>query len=110
MDQDYKVLAQFAPFAATDTDLYTVPAATQTVISTIVITNRSATDTATYRVAVIPATQELEGKHYIVFNTPLVARDSMTLTAGITLSAGDKIMVRSSSADFSFSLFGVEFS
>jgi hypothetical protein len=41
MATTYKVLAQSAPAATTDTDVYTVPSATSSVISTIVIANRA---------------------------------------------------------------------
>jgi hypothetical protein len=39
MPTTYKVLGQSAPAAVTATTLYTVPSATQTVVSTIVIAN-----------------------------------------------------------------------
>ena len=38
----YKVLAQSAPSATTNTDVYTVGATKQTIISTVTICNRSA--------------------------------------------------------------------
>ena len=40
MSDSLKVLGQIAPAATTETDLYTVPAATQTTVSSIVIANR----------------------------------------------------------------------
>jgi hypothetical protein len=49
----YKVLAQSAPSATTNTDVYTVGAGNQTTISTITMCNRAAT-AATYRIAVRP--------------------------------------------------------
>lgn len=51
MPTAYKVLGQSAPAATTNTDAYTVPAATQTVVSTITVCNRAATG-GTYRIAV----------------------------------------------------------
>jgi len=53
MANAYKVLGQVAPAATTDTTLYTVPAATEAVISTIVVANRSAT-ARTYDIAIRP--------------------------------------------------------
>jgi len=43
MATTYKVLAQSAPSATTNTDIYTVGASKQTIISTITVCNRSAT-------------------------------------------------------------------
>ena len=48
MANTYKVLGQVAPSATTATTAYTVPSATQTVVSTIVVANRG-TASATYR-------------------------------------------------------------
>ena len=39
MATNYKVLGQSNPAATTATSLYTVPAATQTIVSTVVVTN-----------------------------------------------------------------------
>jgi hypothetical protein len=108
--QDYKVLAQSNPSATTDTDLYTVPANTETVISSLTIANRSSSVTTTYRVAIVTAGESLGNKHYIAYDVPVDPSDSATLSIGITLSAGDKIVVYASAQNLSFSAFGVEFS
>lgn len=105
----YKVLGQVAPAATTDTALYTVPAATQTVVSTLVIANL-ATASATYRVAVRPAGETLANKHYIAYDVSVGASDSTTLTLGLTLAATDVITVRGSSATLAFNLSGMEIS
>lgn len=110
MDQDYKVLAQSSPLATTDTDLYVSPSGTQTVISSITVANRAASTVATYRIAVVPAGGSLEDLHYIVYDVTLDAKDSAVLTLGITLGPADKVIVRASTGDFSFNIFGVQFS
>jgi len=51
MPTTYKVLGQSNPSATTATTLYTVPSATQAVVSTIVIANLTASS-ATFRIAV----------------------------------------------------------
>jgi hypothetical protein len=51
MATSYKVLGQSNPAATTATTLYTVPAATQAVISTLVVCNQAST-AATFRLAV----------------------------------------------------------
>jgi glucose-6-phosphate dehydrogenase assembly protein OpcA len=107
MPTSYKVLGQAAPGATTDTTLYTVPAATQTVVSTIVVANR-ATSSATYRVAIRPEAATLANQHYLAFDVTVGAADSTTLTLGITLNATDVITVRASTANLSFNAFGSE--
>lgn len=103
----YKVLGQSAPSATTDTTLYTVPSATETVISTIVVANRAAT-AGTFRIAIRPNGATIANQHYIAYDVPIAANDSTTLTLGITLDAADVITVYASSADMSFNAFGSE--
>jgi hypothetical protein len=104
----YKVLGQVATAATTETDLYTVPAATQTVISTVTITNRSTSAAATYRVSVSVAGAATATKDYIIYDSNMPAAGFATLTLGITLGATDKIRVYASNANLSFSAFGSE--
>ena len=104
----YKVLAQAAPAATTESTLYTVPAGYSAVVSTIAITNQAGSS-GTYRIAVRPAADaSTTQKHYIVYGATVGASDSIMLTLGITLAAGDLIRVFASSADMSFSAFGSE--
>jgi glucose-6-phosphate dehydrogenase assembly protein OpcA len=103
----YKVLGQSAPSATTDTDLYTVPAATSAVVSTIVVANRASTS-ATYRIAIRPAGATLANQHYLAYDVTVGASDSTTLTLGITLAATDVITIYGSTANLSFSVFGSE--
>ena len=107
MATTYKVLGQVAPGATTDTTLYTVPASTETVISTIVIANRSA-GALTYNIALRPDGATLAIEHYSAKTVTVGASDSTTLTLGLTLNAADVITVQASSADLSFNAFGSE--
>jgi hypothetical protein len=107
MATTYKVLGQVAPSATTNTTLYTVPAATQAVVSTIVVANRDLLN-ASYRVAVRPGGVALANEHYLAYDVTVGAGDSTTLTLGITLAATDVITVYASSANLSFNLFGSE--
>lgn len=103
----YKVLGQAAPAATTNVNIYTVPSLKQAVISTIVVTNRSAV-ARLYRIAVRPAGATLTNQHYIAFDVTVGGGDSSTLTLGITLAASDVIAVYASTTDLSFSVFGSE--
>jgi hypothetical protein len=109
MASAYKVLGQNNPAATTATTLYTVPASTSTVASTLSVCNQGASS-ATFRVAVRPAGATLAATHYIVYDSTLTANDSAFLTLGITLATTDVVTVYSSSASLSFSLFGSEIS
>lgn len=108
-NSSYKVLGQEAPSADTDTDLYTVPSGTQTVVSSLVVANRSSS-AATYRIAIRPAGTAILNEHYIAYDVEVPAEDSTTITIGISLDATDVITVQASSADISFNLFGSEIS
>jgi glucose-6-phosphate dehydrogenase assembly protein OpcA len=109
MPTTYKVLAQSAPSATTNTDLYTVPSSTQSVISTIVVANRALTD-ATYRIAVRPNGATLANQHYIAYDVTVGGADSTNLTLGITVDAADVITVYASTANLSFNVYGTEIS
>jgi hypothetical protein len=107
MANAYKVLGQSAPAATTATALYTVPAATEAVVSTIVIANRAAT-AGSFRLSVRPNGATQADEHYLAYDVPIAANDSTTLTLGITVDATDVITVYASSADMSFNVFGSE--
>ncbi len=107
MAATYKVLGQVNPAATTATTAYTVPSATETVISTITVANLGAAP-ATYRIAVRPNGATLENKHYIAYDASIAPQDTQTLTLGITLDATDVVTVFSSTATIAFNLFGSE--
>ena len=109
MANAYKVLAQSAPSATTATDVYTVPSATEAVVSTIVIANRAGT-AGTYRISVRPNGASQTNAMYLAYDVPLAANDSTTLTLGITMDAADVLTVYTSSADMSVNVFGTEIS
>ena len=109
MPTAYKVLGQSAPSATTATTLYTVPAATSAVVSSIVIANRDAS-AATYRISIRPAGAAQANQHYIAYDVTVGASDSTVLTLGITLATTDVITVYASTANLSFSAYGSELS
>jgi len=105
----YKVLGQSAPSATTATTLYTVPASTSAVVSTIVVANRDSTS-ATFRLAIRPAGATLANQHYVAYDCSVGANDSTALTLGITLATTDVITVYASSANLTFNAYGSEIS
>lgn len=109
MATTYKILGQSAPAATTEVDLYTVPAATASVISTVTVINRGTTQ-GTFRVYVSPAGAATANANYLIYDSALGAKEFLALTLGITLAATDELRVYASSADFSFNAFGTELS
>ena len=109
MAYTYKVLAQSAPSATTNTDVYTVGAGKQAIVSTITVANRSAS-ARTYRIAIRPSGATLANQHYLAYDVVLAANDTTALTLGITLTATDVVTVYASAADLSFGIFGSEIS
>ena len=107
MATTYRVLGQSNPSATTATTLYTTPAATQTIVSTITVCNQAAT-AGTYRIAVRVAGAALAANQYVAYDVSLPANTTDTLTLGVTLAATDVITVYASSANFSFNAYGSE--
>ena len=108
MPETYKILGQVAANSNTTTNVYTVPAATQAVISSIVIVNRNNNANVTYRLAVQPAGAALANQHYIAYDAPVNALDSVVLTMGATMGNTDVLSVYSANANISFTVFGSE--
>ena len=109
MANAYKVLGQNDLAATTNTDVYTVPASTETIISTIIIANRTAS-AESYRIAIRPDGATLADEHYIAYDVPIPANDSTTITLGITLDATDVLTCYASAVDLSVNVFGTEIS
>jgi len=107
MATTYKVLGQVHPSANTLTTAYTVPAATQTVVSTITICNLGA-GPSTFRIAIRVAGGSIANKDYIYSDAVVAPQDTQTLTLGITLGATDVVSVYSGNGKLSFNLFGSE--
>lgn len=107
MAQAYKVLAQSAPAATANTNMYTVGAGLQIVASTVTVCNRGGTD-AQYRIAVRPGGAAIADQHYIAYGATVSASDTVALTLGLTLQANDVVTVYASNANLSFSIFGCE--
>jgi hypothetical protein len=103
----YKVLAQLNPSATTATTLYTTPALTQTIVSSIVVTNQAGSG-GSYRIAIRPNGETLAAKHYIAYDRAIAANATETHTIGITVDADDIVTVYASSASISFNAFGVQ--
>ena len=106
----YKILGQAAvATSATQVDLYTVPSATEAVVSSIVVANRDSA-AATDRISCAPAGASVANSHYVAYDVTVGGSDSTVLTLGVTLTATDKIRVYASSTNLTFTAFGSEIS
>ena len=106
MAEAFKVLGQSAPAATTLTDAYTVPAATQTVLSTVVVCNQGAA--TTFRVSIAVAGAADTPKQYLYYDTAIAQNATLTATLGISLATTDVVRVYAGAATLSFNVFGVE--
>ena len=107
MATNYKVLGQIYPEATTATTLYTVPSSTQTVVSTIAVSNHTA-GLLTFRIAIRPSGETLADKHYIVYDSSVSGNDTVFITIGATLGATDVLTCYASNVGISFNAFGSE--
>lgn len=107
MAQTLKNLAQVNPAATTLTTLYTVPGATTTAVSSIVVCNQAGTD-GSFRISVQVGGAADNVKQYLYYDTLVEANDTFIATIGITLTATDVVKCYSSSGSISFNVFGAE--
>lgn len=107
MAQTYKVLAQANPAATTLTAIYTVPAATAAIISSVIVANRSSS-ARTFRISVAVAGAADDPKQYLAYDMNLPANDTIFLLLGVTLAATDVLKAYVSAQDVAINVFGVE--
>jgi hypothetical protein len=105
MTDTLKVLGQAAPAATVLTSLYTVPAATQTAVSSIVVCNQNAA-TIHFRISIAVGGAADSPQQYLYFDSMLLANSSFVATIGVSLAATDVIRVQTDTANVSFSAFG----
>jgi len=107
MATTFKILGQANPAGNTTTTLYTVPGATQTVISTLTICNHGSAG-ATYRIWISENGAAANNAQLLAWDVAIDAYDTVLLTAGYTMGAADLIRVRASTANVAFGAFGSE--
>jgi hypothetical protein len=104
----YKVLGQSAPADTNNANLYTVPASTEAVISSLIIANTTGT-AATCRVFVRINAAAAAASNAILYDASVAANSVATFTLGITVDATDVITVQSGTANaLTFHAYGSE--
>lgn len=103
--------AQVQGTASTGTyaTLYTTPAATQAVISSLVITNQASSD-VTVRIGLDATAGTPGASEWLVYDAVVSGNDTVALTLGVTLDAAKFIRVSSSADTCNFSAFLSEIS
>jgi hypothetical protein len=107
MPTNYKILGQSNPSASTLTTVYTVPANTQAVVSTITAANFGATS-SNVSLSVHVGNATWTASQQVANNISISTQNSLALTLGVTLGAGDTIRANCSTANIAVNIFGSE--
>lgn len=103
-----KTLGRQNPAANTDATLYTVPASTDTVVSSIVVTETGGA-TATFRICTdAGGSTASAAARAVAWDVTLAANGVQVFALGLTLAAASTIVVKASTANVVFSAFGQE--
>lgn len=108
MANTYKILGQTSPADTNSADLYTVPNSTAAVVSTITATNVDGTASA-ISIYLVESGDSAGATNALVYQAELGANTMQAFTIGITLGAGDKIVVQSATGSATtYQAFGSE--
>ncbi len=110
MATTYKILGQSNPSDTAITDLYTVPASTSAVVSTITASNVDGT-ASDISIFIVPDGDTAGTPNALVYQAELGANTIQAFTIGVTLGAADKIQVQlATGSSATFQAFGSEIS
>jgi glucose-6-phosphate dehydrogenase assembly protein OpcA len=110
MALSYKVMGQSAPASGNySTALYTVPSNTSTILSTVVVANRSSSPD-TFRIRVAVANASADNKQYNAYDVQIAGNSVANITIGMTLGATDVVYAGSAGGNLSFNAYGSEIS
>jgi hypothetical protein len=89
--------------------LYSVPASTEAIVSTIAVCN-TATAPATYRIGIMGSAGTPAAANWLVYDATVAANDTTFLTVGASLDASKFVRVSSSANTVTFTAFVSEIS
>lgn len=107
MDKAIGILAQIAPAAQVETQLYSVPRDGHALIQELAVCNRSAGGSR-FRISISIRAAATAAPDYLYYDIPIDGNDTFAAELGLTLNAFDVIRVYSSNGLMSFALFGVQ--
>ena len=107
----YKILGQIQTTANAATNVYVVPSSTSTVVSTVTICNQSANNVLVDVTARFGSTA-LGNQHYLVYQYPLSAADTLVLEPRLTMNATSVLAANvtgaNAASNVSVNAFGIE--
>jgi hypothetical protein len=105
--ESYVKLGDSAPAAATATTLYTVPGATEVVVSVVTVCNRSTVPTS-FRLGVDAGGSGDADAQWSYYDCPIAANETVEVMRGVTMSATDLLRCYATLATVSFNAYGVK--
>ena len=108
MATTYKILGQSIPSDTSNATMYTVPASTEAIASTITVTNVSGTE-ASFRIFIVEDGDSASTGNALAYDATIAANSFTAFSLGVTLGAADAIVVRSGTGSaVTFQAFGTE--
>lgn len=110
MGEAYRNLGQSFPAANTLTTLYTVPALTSAIVSSIIVCNASGSNgnTDSFRISIAVAGTGDTLAQYIYYDIDIDQQDTFIATVGLTLATTDIIRVHSLNGHCTFAAWGTQ--
>jgi hypothetical protein len=108
MPTTYKILGQSSPTLNSNVTVYTCPAGNNAVTSTMTICNLQSTGPAALSIGAVQSGQTLANLNYITRNTLIASNDTLILTLGMTLNAGDFLTANANVSTLAITVFGSE--
>ena len=102
----YKILGQIVGVANTDSNVYVVPASTNTVVNLITVCNGTQNNILIDLVA-RPSTEALATKHFVLKSLNIPAADTLVLDTGVTLPTSAILSANVTGANATSSAAGV---
>lgn len=110
MATTYKILGQAQPANTSNATLYTVPASTEAIVSTLSVTNTTGTE-ASFRLFVVEDGDSAGTDNALAYDATIAANSFTSFSLGLTLGAADSIVVRAGTGTaVCFQAFGSELS
>lgn len=110
MATTYKILGQSLPTTTSNATLYTVPASTETIVSTLTATNITANE-VTFNLHAVASGDSAGTDNALAYQATIAANTIASFSLGLTLGAADSLVVASSvGTAVTFQAFGSELS
>jgi len=99
-----RIRSQVSPPPGSNVNLYTTPTATDSVISSIVVCNRSSAPD-NFRIMLRDLGNALADKHYLYYDVPIPGNDTFIATIGVVMQATDVLDIYSANGTCTFQAY-----